>query len=115
MKLEVHRPVTAKFRRVPCRIPRRCQQRVRCDLCVGIDLGTTNSAVSVLEEGTPVIVPNDQGQLTTPSVVTFLEEGEIQVGQKARQLTRRYSTSTFSSIKRILGQEYVCLVETCQQ
>ena len=107
MKLEVHPSVAAKFRG-PCRVPRRRQQRVRCDLCVGIDLGTTNSAVSVLEEGKPVIVPNEQGKLITPSVVAFLEEGEIEVGQKARKLATRYSTSTYSSIKRLLGKEYAC-------
>ena len=73
---------------------------------VGIDLGTTNSAVSVMRDGAPVVVRNDEGSCTTPSAVTYLESGEVVVGRRARQMASRYPTSTFISIKRLLGKEY---------
>lgn len=79
---------------------------VRNALAVGVDLGTTNSAVSVLRDGKPLVVPNEFGKATTPSVVTYLENGEILVGEKARRLASKHPKTTFSSVKRLLGREY---------
>ena len=63
---------------------------------VGIDLGTTNSVVSVLEAGEPVVVPNSEGSRTTPSVVAFSKSGEVLVGEVAKRQARSVLRSGYS-------------------
>jgi molecular chaperone DnaK len=71
---------------------------------VGIDLGTTNSVVSVLEGGDPVVIPNSEGARTTPSVVAFSKAGEVLVGEVAKRQAITNSDRTFRSIKRHMGE-----------
>ncbi len=73
---------------------------------IGIDLGTTNSCVSVLEGGKPVIISNAEGYRTTPSVVAFTKNGERLVGDLARRQAVTNSEGTVSSIKRHMGTDY---------
>jgi len=76
---------------------------------IGIDLGTTNSAVSVLEGGEPEIIPNNEGNRTTPSVVSF-KDGEIQVGEVAKRQAIT-NPNTIMSIKRHMGEDYKETIE----
>jgi molecular chaperone DnaK len=76
-------------------------------VCAGIDLGTTNSCLAVLEAGRPVVVPNDLGEPTTPSLVSVLADGTTVVGKKARSRLLTHPASTFASIKRRMGQRHV--------
>jgi molecular chaperone DnaK len=71
---------------------------------IGIDLGTTNSCVAVLEGGEPVVIPNAEGSNTTPSVVAFADSGERHVGIVARRQAIANPTNTVSSIKRFMGR-----------
>ena len=71
---------------------------------VGIDLGTTNSVVSVLEGGDPAVVPNSEGARTTPSVVAFSKSGEVLVGEVAKRQAITNPDRTFRSIKRHMGE-----------
>ncbi len=71
---------------------------------VGIDLGTTNSVVSVLEGGDPVVIPNSEGARTTPSVVAFSKSGEVLVGEVAKRQAITNPDRTFRSIKRHMGE-----------
>lgn len=73
---------------------------------VGIDLGTTNSVVAVMEGGKPVVLPNSEGSRTTPSVVGFSREGERLVGQLARRQAVLDPKNTFSGVKRFMGMTY---------
>ncbi|RCJ19446.1 molecular chaperone DnaK [Nostoc minutum NIES-26] len=73
---------------------------------VGIDLGTTNSVVAVMEGGKPVVIANAEGMRTTPSVVGFSKEGERVVGQMARRQTVLNPQNTFFSVKRFIGRKY---------
>jgi molecular chaperone DnaK len=73
---------------------------------IGIDLGTTNSCVSVMEGNEPVVIPNAEGKRTTPSVVAFVEGGEIKVGDPAKRQAVTNPTKTISSIKRFMGEKY---------
>jgi molecular chaperone DnaK len=73
---------------------------------IGIDLGTTNSVVAVMEGGEPVVIPNAEGGRTTPSVVAFTKDGERLVGQVARRQAITNPTNTVSSIKRFMGRGY---------
>jgi molecular chaperone DnaK len=73
---------------------------------IGIDLGTTFSAVAVLEGGKPVIIPNIEGERTTPSVVSITEEGERLVGRLARNQAILHPEHTVRSIKRHMGEDY---------
>lgn len=73
---------------------------------IGIDLGTTNSCVSVMEGNEPVVIPNSEGKRTTPSVVAFLENGERKVGDPAKRQAITNSQNTISSIKRFMGEPY---------
>ena len=70
---------------------------------VGIDLGTTNSVVSVLEAGEPVVIPNAEGQRTTPSVVGFSKTGEVLVGEVAKRQAITNPDRTIRSVKRHMG------------
>ncbi|MDR3364185.1 MAG: molecular chaperone DnaK [Clostridiales Family XIII bacterium] len=73
---------------------------------IGIDLGTTNSCVSVLEGGEPVVIPNAEGNRTTPSVVGFAKNGERLVGETAKRQAITNPERTISSIKREMGTDY---------
>jgi len=73
---------------------------------IGIDLGTTNSVVAVMEGGEPVIIPNAEGSRTTPSVVAFTKDGERLVGQVAKRQAVTNPDRTISSIKRHMGTDY---------
>jgi len=74
---------------------------------VGIDLGTTNSVVAVLEAGVAVVVPNSEGGRTTPSVVAFSKTGEVLIGEVAKRQTITNIDRTFASIKRKMGSNWV--------
>jgi molecular chaperone DnaK len=73
---------------------------------IGIDLGTTNSCVAVMEGGDAVIIPNSEGSRTTPSIVAFSKTGELMVGEIAKRQTLTNHERTISSIKREMGSDY---------
>ena len=73
---------------------------------VGIDLGTTNSVIAVMEGGEPVVIPNSEGSRTTPSVVAFTKSGERLVGQLARRQAAVNPNNTVYSIKRFMGRRF---------
>jgi molecular chaperone DnaK len=73
---------------------------------IGIDLGTTNSCVSVMEGNEPVVIPNSEGKRTTPSIVAFVENGERKVGDPAKRQAITNSKKTVFSIKRFMGETY---------
>ena len=73
---------------------------------IGIDLGTTNSCVSVMEGNEPVVIPNSEGKRTTPSVIAFVEGGEIKVGDPAKRQAVTNPTKTVASIKRFMGNKF---------
>ncbi|MBP5618031.1 MAG: Hsp70 family protein, partial [Clostridia bacterium] len=73
---------------------------------IGIDLGTTNSCVAVMEGGEPVVIANAEGMRTTPSVVAFSKTGERMVGQVAKRQAITNPDRTISSIKREMGSNY---------
>ena len=75
---------------------------------IGIDLGTTNSCVAVMEGNEPVVIPNSEGRRTTPSIVAFLEDGkgERKVGDPAKRQAITNPTNTISSVKRFMGKKY---------
>ncbi len=73
---------------------------------IGIDLGTTNSCVSVMEGNEPVVIPNSEGKRTTPSVVAFVENGERKVGDPAKRQAITNPQKTIFSIKRFMGEGY---------
>ena len=72
---------------------------------IGIDLGTTNSCVAVIEGGEPVVIPNAEGSRTTPSVVAFAKNGERLVGQVAKRQAVANPDRTIISIKRDMGTD----------
>jgi len=73
---------------------------------IGIDLGTTNSCVAVMEGNEPVVIPNSEGKRTTPSIVAFVENGERKVGDPAKRQAITNSRKTVFSIKRFMGETY---------
>jgi molecular chaperone DnaK len=73
---------------------------------IGIDLGTTNSCVSVMEGNQPVVIENSEGKRTTPSIVAFIEGGERKVGDPAKRQAITNPTKTISSIKRFMGSTF---------
>ena len=73
---------------------------------IGIDLGTTNSCVAVYEGGEPTVIPNAEGNRTTPSVVAFSKNGEIMVGTVAKRQAITNPDRTVISIKREMGTDY---------
>jgi molecular chaperone DnaK len=73
---------------------------------IGIDLGTTNSCVSVMEGNEPVVIPNSEGKRTTPSVVAFVDNGERKVGDPAKRQAITNPTKTVYSIKRFMGESF---------
>ena len=78
---------------------------------IGIDLGTTNSCVAVIEGGKPVVIPNSEGARTTPSVVAFTKNGERLVGQSAKRQAITNPERTISSIKREMGSDYKVTID----
>ncbi|OQX52284.1 MAG: molecular chaperone DnaK, partial [Candidatus Aminicenantes bacterium 4484_214] len=82
---------------------------------IGIDLGTTNSVVAIVEGGKPVIIPNEEGGRTTPSVVGFTDKGEILVGQVAKRQRITNPENTIYSIKRFMGRRYNEVLEEIKQ
>ena len=78
---------------------------------IGIDLGTTNSCVAVMEGGEAVVIPNAEGNRTTPSVVAFSKTGERMVGQVAKRQAITNPDRTISSIKREMGSDYKVTVD----
>ncbi|MFA5478361.1 MAG: Hsp70 family protein, partial [Bacteroidales bacterium] len=73
---------------------------------IGIDLGTTNSCVSVMEGNEPVVIPNSEGRRTTPSIVAFTDNGERKVGDPAKRQAITNPTQTIYSIKRFMGEPW---------
>ena len=73
---------------------------------IGIDLGTTNSCVSVMEGNEPIVIANEEGRRTTPSVVAFLKNGERKVGDPAKRQAITNSQNTISSVKRFMGRRF---------
>ncbi|KAG5548607.1 hypothetical protein RHGRI_014080 [Rhododendron griersonianum] len=89
--------------------------RVVAEKVVGIDLGTTNSAVAVMEGGKPVIATNSEGQRTTPSVVAWTKIGDLLVGQIAKRQAVVNSENTFFSVKRFIGRKMAEVDEEAKQ
>ena len=73
---------------------------------IGIDLGTTNSCVAVMEGSEPVVIPNSEGHRTTPSIVAFTDGGERKVGDPAKRQAITNPKRTVFSIKRFMGEQY---------
>jgi molecular chaperone DnaK len=73
---------------------------------IGIDLGTTNSCVSVMEGNEAVVIPNDEGKRTTPSIVAFMDNGDRKIGDSAKRQAITNPGRTISSIKRFMGSRY---------
>jgi molecular chaperone DnaK len=84
------------------------KNRIKIDMgkIIGIDLGTTNSCVAVMEGSEAVVIPNSEGKRTTPSIVAFLENGERKVGDPAKRQAITNPTNTISSIKRFMGKKF---------
>ena len=78
---------------------------------IGIDLGTTNSCVSVMEGNEPVVIPNAEGGRTTPSIVAFIEGGERKVGDSAKRQAITNPTKTIASIKRFMGESFSAMAK----
>ena len=73
---------------------------------IGIDLGTTNSCVAVMEGGKPKVIENAEGNRTTPSVVAFAKDDEVLVGQPAKRQAVTNPTNTLYAVKRLIGRKY---------
>lgn len=73
---------------------------------IGIDLGTTNSCVSVMEGNEAIVIPNDEGRRTTPSIVAFLGDGNRKIGDSAKRQSVTNPEKTISSIKRFMGKRF---------
>jgi molecular chaperone DnaK len=73
---------------------------------IGIDLGTTNSAVAVMDAGKPRILENKEGDRTTPSIVAYTDDSEIVVGQPAKRQAVTNPTNTLYAIKRLIGRKF---------
>jgi molecular chaperone DnaK len=78
---------------------------------IGIDLGTTNSCVSVMEGNEPVVIPNAEGARTTPSIVAFIDGGERKVGDSAKRQAITNPTKTIASIKRFMGESFTAMAK----
>ncbi|KDP31625.1 hypothetical protein JCGZ_14850 [Jatropha curcas] len=89
--------------------------RIKCEKVVGIDLGTTNSAVAANEGGKPIIVTNAEGQRTTPSVVAFTKNGDRLIGQVAKRQAILNPENTYFSVKRFIGRKYEEVEEEAKQ
>ncbi|MGX7638209.1 molecular chaperone DnaK [Candidatus Karelsulcia muelleri] len=78
---------------------------------IGIDLGTTNSCVSVIEVNGPTVIPNSEGKRTTPSIIAFIEGGEMKIGDPAKRQAVTNPKNTIFSIKRFMGRKYSEVIE----
>ena len=78
---------------------------------IGIDLGTTNSCVAVMEGGKPTVIANQEGARTTPSIVAFTKTGERLVGEPAKRQAVTNAEKTISSIKRHMGSDYKVAID----
>ena len=78
---------------------------------IGIDLGTTNSVVSVMEGGSPKVIPNQEGNATTPSIVAFGKDGERLVGAVAKRQAVTNPHNTIFSVKRFIGKNQTRLIK----
>jgi molecular chaperone DnaK len=87
-------------------IDRKFKKKQKMGKIIGIDLGTTNSCVAVMEGSEPVVITNEEGRRTLPSVVGFLQNGERKVGDSAKRQAITNPTNTVSSIKRFMGKRY---------
>src|SRR5688572_2535337 len=99
-------PTHKDFRRTNGRRTELTERLGHMGKIIGIDLGTTNSCVAVMEGGKPVVIPNAEGQRTTPSVVAFGKNGERLVGQVAKRQAVTNPENTIYSIKRFMGRRY---------
>ncbi len=73
---------------------------------IGIDLGTTNSCVAILEGGTPKVIENSEGARTTPSIIAYMEDGEILVGAPAKRQAVTNPRNTLYAVKRLIGRKF---------
>src|SRR3990170_2797248 len=73
---------------------------------IGIDLGTTNSCVAVMENGQPKVIENSEGSRTTPSVVAYMEDGEVLVGAPAKRQAVTNPKNTLFAVKRLIGRRF---------
>src|SRR5882757_2272898 len=73
---------------------------------IGIDLGTTNSCVAILEGGTAKVIENSEGERTTPSIVAYAEDGQVVVGRPAKRQAVTNPTNTLYAIKRLIGRRF---------
>src|SRR4029079_4001750 len=73
---------------------------------IGIDLGTTNSCVAIMDGGKPKVIENSEGDRTTPSIVAFTKDGEVLVGQTAKRQAVTNPTNTLFAVKRLIGRRY---------
>ena len=73
---------------------------------IGIDLGTTNSCVAVMDGDKPRVIENSEGDRTTPSYVAFLDDGEVLVGQPAKRQSVTNPTNTLYAVKRLIGRKF---------
>jgi molecular chaperone DnaK len=73
---------------------------------IGIDLGTTNSCVAIMENGVPKVIENAEGTRTTPSIVAYAEDGEILVGAPAKRQAVTNPRNTLSAVKRLIGRRF---------
>ena len=73
---------------------------------IGIDLGTTNSCVAVMENGQPKVIENSEGARTTPSIVAYMEEGEVLVGAPAKRQAVTNPKNTLYAVKRLIGRRF---------
>src|SRR5271170_4844946 len=93
-----------------CSVPTQCEPNTQPDIfmakVLGIDLGTTNSCMAVMEGGEPLVLENSEGKRTTPSVVAFTKTGERLVGEAAKRQAVTNSRNTVYSIKRFMGRKF---------
>src|SRR5450755_997281 len=73
---------------------------------IGIDLGTTNSCVAIMEGGTPKVIENSEGARTTPSIIAYMEDGEILVGAPAKRQAVTNPKNTLYAVKRLIGRRF---------
>ena len=79
---------------------------IRVSKIIGIDLGTSNSCMAVMEAGEPKVIPNSEGNRTTPSIVAFSKNGERLVGQSAKRQAVTNPANTIFSAKRLIGRKF---------